>query len=416
MKKFITLMLVFLLAFGCVAGCGEDEVQKETDGNNTTKALTITDVTNTIAKMSEGAKFDFTFILNVKPIFDENSFSKEDFEKACGSFVETKADGSYDFSFKIMGEGSKDGKYTILLKDQLITECVQKDGKIYINAKSIFNIYVELIKAVMGDSMDSAYAEFLKWPYENEYIDITQYSEKLSEILEGSVSEPGVGMVQLDAEELQAIITAIQKNVPMDKVLEFLNKMETVTTAANVLKADNEKIEFKFDKTNAKAFLIGCSNLFRTDLADLTDAVAASLKDAEGIPEELKELLSGFNKEEFQQKLNEELTEESVQAEAEELEQEIGDGHFYLTIGATDTSCPFKMDLFISELETQDTSASISQMGFVFEVKVENQKIGEITAPENILTEEELNALLTLFGIYDDGSDPNGDPSDYESF
>lgn len=38
MKKFITLMLVFLLAFGCVAGCGEDEVQKETDGNNTTKA------------------------------------------------------------------------------------------------------------------------------------------------------------------------------------------------------------------------------------------------------------------------------------------------------------------------------------------------------------------------------------------
>lgn len=149
MKKFITLMLVFLLAFGCVAGCGEDEVQKETDGNNTTKALTITDVTNTIAKMSEGAKFDFTFILNVKPIFDENSFS---------------------------------------------------------------------------------------------------------------------------------------------------------------------------------------------------------------------------------------------------------------------------MDLFISELETQDTSASISQMGFVFEVKVENQKIGEITAPENILTEEELNALLTLFGIYDDGSDPNGDPSDYESF
>lgn len=107
--------------------------------------------------------------------------------------------------------------------------------------------------------------------------------------------------------------------------MEFLNKMETVTTAANVLKADNEKIEFKFDKTNAKAFLIGCSNLFRTDLADLTDAVAASLKDAEGIPEELKELLSGFNKEEFQQKLNEELTEESVQAEAEELEQEIGD-------------------------------------------------------------------------------------------
>lgn len=100
MKKFITLMLVFLLAFGCVAGCGEDEVQKETDGNNTTKALTITDVTNTIAKMSEGAKFDFTFILNVKPIFDENSFSKEDFEKACGSFVETKADGSYDFPLK----------------------------------------------------------------------------------------------------------------------------------------------------------------------------------------------------------------------------------------------------------------------------------------------------------------------------
>lgn len=294
--------------------------------------------------------------------------------------------------------------------------CAEGRKNIYINAKSIFNIYVELIKAVMGDSMDSAYAEFLKWPYENEYIDITQYSEKLSEILEGSVSEPGVGMVQLDAEELQAIITAIQKNVPMDKVLEFLNKMETVTTAANVLKADNEKIEFKFDKTNAKAFLIGCSNLFRTDLADLTDAVAASLKDAEGIPEELKELLSGFNKEEFQQKLNEELTEESVQAEAEELEQEIGDGHFYLTIGATDTSCSFKMDLFISELETQDTSASISQMGFVFEVKVENQKIGEITAPENILTEEELNALLTLFGIYDDGSDPNGDPSDYESF
>ena len=62
------------------------------------------------------------------------------------------------------------------------------------------------------------------------------------------------------------------------------------------------------------------------------------------------------------------ITEEFLLPYKEELEQEIGDGHFYLTIGATDTSCSFKMDLFISELETQDTSASISQMGFVFEV------------------------------------------------
>lgn len=56
MKKFITLMLVFLLAFGCVAGCGEDEVQKETDGNNTTKALTITDVTKHNSKNVGGGK------------------------------------------------------------------------------------------------------------------------------------------------------------------------------------------------------------------------------------------------------------------------------------------------------------------------------------------------------------------------
>lgn len=419
MKKFITLMLVFILAFGCFAGCGEDEAQKPE--GNTKKALTFTDVTNTMAQMSEGAKFDFNIIVNVKPIFDDEYFSREDFEKAFGSFVETKADGSYDFSFKIMGEGSKDVKCTILLKDQLVTELIQKDGKSYINVKTLFNTYVELIKAAMGDSMGSAYAEFMKWPYENEYIDVTQYAEKLSEILEGSMSDPGItlpgdDMIRLDPEELQAVITAIQKNIPMDKVLEFLNKMETVTTAANVLKADNEKIELKFDKTNIKAFIIGCSNLFRTDLADLTDAVVVSLKDAEEIPEELKELLSGFNKEKFQQKLNEEFTDESVRADAEEIEQEMGDGHFYLTVGATDTSCSFKIDLFVSGLETQDTSSSVSQMGFVFEYKIENKKIGEITAPENILTEEELNSVLTLLGINGDESDPNGDPSDYESF
>ncbi|MFR1518419.1 MAG: hypothetical protein ACLSVG_06555, partial [Clostridia bacterium] len=413
MKKIITLMLIFVLALGCAAGCGDDEKE-----GGDAKALTFTDVTNTMKKMSEGASFEWGMELSVEPVFDDEYFTKEDFETTYGPLLEANGDGTYTLSFKIKGEAEQgNGKVDFLLKNTSVTDIVLKDGKMYFNGKAFFN----WIKTVMQENLGSSVGSFLQWPYDNEYIDMDQISQLLPGIPgvsgfdPGSVFPGGAGgfggenPMDMDLTEIRELISALQKSLPMDQLLAFLNKLETAAVTSNVLATDHEKIELKIDETNVKAFVVNISALFRTDLADLADALVASLKDTEGLPENFKTALSAFDKEDFQKQLDETFGEENAKKAAETAQEELGKGHFYFTIGATNTSCSFKIDI---RTNGGDASESVSVSGLILEFKAENKKSLENAAPPKILTEEELQELFTLFGWGDDGSDPSGDIDD----
>ncbi len=395
MKKIITLMLVFALALGCLAGCGDDEKE-----GGSTKALTFTDVSKTMEKMSEGASFELGVRVNLKPVFNEY-FTKEDFETAYGSFAEAKADGTYDISLKLKGESAAEsGKIDLLLKDTSITDLVISNGTIYLNAKALFTFYVDMMKAVADDLL-SAYADFLKWPYENEYVDLQQCMD-LASVFDPGISLPEIDDIlsqsDLDPAMVQAVLSALSETMQKENVLAFLNHLEDAFVAAKALTADQEKIEFELDKTNIKAFVVGVSAVLRTDLADITDTFAAALKNKEELPEEFRQILSQFDKEAFQKNLDTEFAEDKVNTEAEELAQEIGEGRFCFSITAKAASCSFKVEILGIETETAGLGAGVSQMGLSLEIKLDQKNIANITAPEKVLTDEELQGILKLLG------------------
>lgn len=136
MKKMISLLLVLLLAMGCAAGCGDDEKENK---DKDAKALTVTDIHQTMSKLSEGMAFEVNFSVNVKPSFEEGTVTKEEFEAVLGSFMEAKLDGSYELSLLMKGEADTEGgMLEILLKNEPITDIIQKDEKMYVNVKTFF--------------------------------------------------------------------------------------------------------------------------------------------------------------------------------------------------------------------------------------------------------------------------------------
>ena len=125
MKKALALLLVLVFAFGCAAGCGDDEKENA-------KAISFADVTNTFQKMADGMEIDYKVTMSVKPDFGED-MTKEQFEAAFGSLFKAKADGSYEVSAKYKGEldgKNGNGKVNFLFNDKAVTDMIAKDGKL----------------------------------------------------------------------------------------------------------------------------------------------------------------------------------------------------------------------------------------------------------------------------------------------
>ena len=224
MKKMISLLLVLLLAMGCAAGCGDDEKENK---DKDAKALTVTDIHQTMSKLSEGMAFEVNFSVNVKPSFEEGTVTKEEFEAVLGSFMEAKLDGSYELSLLMKGEADTEGgMLEILLKNEPITDIIQKDEKMYVNVKTFFELFVKIAGAAM-DGESSIYADMLKWPYENEYIELSQLTEQLGGLsgtvlpdmgamlpgLDGGIS--GDAGASMDPAELEALVASILEALPM---------------------------------------------------------------------------------------------------------------------------------------------------------------------------------------------------------
>lgn len=406
MKKMISLLLVLLLAMGCAAGCGDDEKENK---DKDAKALTVTDIHQTMSKLSEGMAFEVNFSVNVKPSFEEGTVTKEEFEAVLGSFMEAKLDGSYELSLLMKGEADTEGgMLEILLKNEPITDIIQKDEKMYVNVKTFFELFVKIAGAAMGGE-SSIYADMLKWPYENEYIELSQLTEQLGGLsgtvlpdmgamlpgLDGGIS--GDAGASMDPAELEALVASILEALPTEETEAFLNKIAGAMSDANAFTAESKKIELRLDRSNAAAVVTNLCGVLRTDLADYMETLASSLKDVESLPEEAKQLFSQFDKAAFQEELDAALEEEALKEAAAELEQALENAHFYFTVEATDTSCAFKIDLQVPVTESGASELPITQAGFAFEFRFEEKTIGEIQAPDALLTEEELQSFLELF-------------------
>lgn len=393
MKKTVSLILVIVLAISCFAGC--ETFHKESDVNN---AKSFSEVTQTVRKLSEnGMSVEMEFTVSVKPIFDDY-FTKEDFEELLGTIFTVQSDGTYGISFVIKGEAiGNDGRFDILIKNNKISDVIKKDGRAYINIKSLYEAIIGLIVPYIGEDADTS------WPYDNEYLDMNSITEMMSD-LNGSLypnadmDDMGGAVISIAA-ALQDIVSAF----PDGKLENFASKIETALVNANVLSADSEKIDIKVDKSNVKPLIINTCKVLRTDLADIVEAAIPGLKDSANIPDEMKAELDSFDKAEFQSELDDKLDPDVLETDASEIAAAFGKSHVYVTIKSDETACEFIFDMLVENTKTMyyDT---ISEIGYKFNVKYEEKAVNEITAPSGILTNDELTELMYIFamGGYDD--------------
>ena len=261
------------------------------------------------------------------------------------------------------------------------------------NGKALFEGLTTLMKLFGAEG--SSYAQFLKWPYEGEYIDLSGILETLQDQIEGlgqanSFFESVFGM---SMEDLDAIIMKAAGALPMDQITEFLNKVQEACVESEVLTNNKGKIELKFDASNLKDFIIAISKVLKENLAGVVTATVNSLKTVNELPDEVKQVLASYDEQEFQQELNETFDEEDLKKNADDLVKDFGDSFLKLTIKATDQSVDMKFEM------SADIQGSVNaKMGFVIELNSAVKKIKEITAPENVITEQELQELLNMFG------------------
>lgn len=432
MKKFLAMMLVLLLALGCTVGCGGKLKDQEANKTNApeAKALTVSDVTEAMNKLSAGCELEYSFLINLKPVYptDDNGATKEMYEAIFGSFADIKSDGSFDFSLKFKGEGTeKGGKINILLKDTPVTDLVFHEDHVYLNLKSIFNMYLEIIKA-SGDPETAGYTEFLKWPYENEYVDLSKLAEldmmpdfsaggddfaftALEDDISGDdpLGDDGI-LSQLEPAEIAALVSALQKSVTSAQMTVFMSRLEETAIKAQILTSDERKIEVRIDKTNAKGFVVEFSKFLKENLADFVAPVVESLKTAEELPDSVKAMLDTFDKAEFQKQLDEEFTDENVKTNSEDFEKEMGDSSITFLMEVADSSVNVKFDLQLTkDVLISGEDDSIESFGFTADMKCTEKQVAEIAVPENVLTEEELQNLLSMFMFPGMGGDIGGD-------
>lgn len=393
MRKVLALLLVLVFAFGCAAGCGDDEKENA-------KAISFADVTNTFQKMADGMEIDYKVTASVQPEFGA-AMTKEQFEAAFGSVFKAKADGSYEVSAKYKGEidaKNGNGKLNLLFNDKAVTDIIVNGSNVYLNGKSLFEGFTELMK--LFGAVGSSYAQLLKWPYEGEYIDLSGVLETLQDQIGGlgqanSFFESVFGM---SMEELQAILLKVAGALPMDQITEFLNKVQEACVESKVLTNNKGKIELKFDASNLKDFVMAISKVLKENLAGVVTATVNSLKTVDEFPDEVKQILASYDEQEFQQELNETFDEEDLKKNADDLVKDFGDSFLKLTIKAADQSVDMKFEI---SMDMQDASAAgnpFGKVGFVIELNSAVKKVKEITAPENVITEQELQELLNMFG------------------
>ena len=412
MKRVLALILTLTLSVGFMLSCSKDKKENP----KTAKDLTTTDVLTSAGKLLKaGNETEVEFTVNFKPVFSEEGITKEEFEAQNGMYFESKPDGTYSVVFKIkmeMDMSKNNFKMDFILKDTSLTDIIYKDGKIYVNAKSVFSFMIESLKSVFGED-GSIYSQFLKWPYENEYISLDQVNESMiPQIGNGEPNGENDNQIFVPFTELGSIISAIQNAIPTDQLLHLARKIEEAGTKANALTADSQKIEIKLDKTNAGTFITDISKILKTDLAAFVDGTIAALRKSDQLPDDIKQKLIAFNKDEFQKMLDEQLSDEQIQADSEDIEKVIGDGHFNVSFGTADNAFSVKLDVQSYMPDASD----YTMMNVIVEAKSKQKAIGDITVPEKLLTEKEINDLLALFGGTGGSGDDFGDydmPDDF---
>ena len=124
----------------------------------------------------------------------------------------------------------------------------------------------------------------------------------------------------------------------------------------------------------------------------------------------MKAMLDTFDKAEFQKQLDEEFTDENVKTNSEDFEKEMGDSSITFLMEVADSSVNVKFDLQLTkDVLISGEDDSIESFGFTADMKCTEKQVAEIAVPENVLTEEELQNLLSMFMFPGMGGDIGGD-------
>ena len=412
MKKILTLLLVLMLSMSCFAGCGgehrddsetaqsteqPDSNEQKNDSNVVSVDIPVAAMTAGVMKLANGCELTATYDITIKPVFDEYN-TEEDFIAETNGFLQKQSDGTYKLTMLMSGISDAQNSMIIAnIGNTKVTDVISVGGTAYINMESIVDWFASVLN------------EEIEWPFENAYIDSNTYME-LIQSLQGTEDEGGIdgiyggaidmtdiygmfGIGGTGEENVETVITALMNSLPMDKLLVLVEKIQTVAIETKAITADTNSISFKIDKTNIKDIVIGIAGVVRSDIVDFIDSTITSINSSADIPKEVKDSLTGFDKEEVQTEINSMLSESTVNSMAEMLATEIGESRFYMTFEATDTGVTAGFDILIDNFNTEESN--LSQMGMAMSIEMKAKTVTGISAPSNIMTEDEISILMS---------------------
>ena len=452
MKRILAFMLVFVLTISCFVGCGKDD-NKNNDaqansngsvtGNEVKGVLTLSDISETMSKMANGQEIDIKLTFAVKPVFDEY-YTEENFLEDYAGLVVKKEDGLFEIPLSVTGiAAEKKANLTIKLADKNVTDFIVAEEKMFINAKAIFDFVFSLMPEEAG-------LEFA-WPCQNTYVDIKALIEYVQELNsqmpdtednytndfsnsvvfselavdseedwsddEYFVEEPTISnsvIGGLDAEtlgEIKAVIEVISTAIPETTLKLIGTQIVTALKSNNALTVDADKISIKLDAKNLKAVVLAFSDLIRTHGADVIDYIMQAIINTDKLDEDMKaSMTEGYDKEKVKQDLENELKSDEIGKEIDEFIPEMKDTHLYVDLESKDNSVNIAVDLLLDGLagDSQqseddmylDDSSDMEQVRINFAYSCKAKDGVTVTAPDNVLTEAEINTLVLLLSNF----------------
>ncbi len=413
MKKWIALFVALTMLFA-FAGCADTKDNNKTPGNPTKdpSEMTIGDIVAAVDQFSEGLEFNAEVSLKVhERILDMAIAGAEaegvDFSALLDSY---KSGSSYIFPVTASGTYvGQSGRISLLFgsgQEALpVTEIIMiGTSQIFFNAEAFYTFIMDLLKLVgMPEGI------MPDWPSENQYIEIIsamEYMQDLfsnadgSEDILGDLFEGELDDIIGSDADLSAIMGMLMSSGVLEAVEEILSGpdmqnllalYESGLKKAEIISLKDGFYTITINNDNLPAALKAIRDSSKTGLAPILANLMQEIAKLDVLPEEMKTTLALYGDKDVLQSHIDMLFAELTDEVLDEMTAQMGD---------TDIEISYGIKLGDKSISVKE-SVKISESGAAMEVEsaftMNAITSTEISAPSNVLSNEELMALISIF-------------------
>lgn len=378
LKRYVALMVAFVMTMSALTGCGNNEKEKDTKKEAQAGSFAETMVkAYDVKDFSYEVKFDFSVTAEEIGTMISSNTALEEILKELGITGNT-IEGKLIFD----GKSSKDNKQQLKLSVEFgnvkgaITEIIYADDVLYVNISETVKLVRTICEKLGYDSEEmEAYLNLLP---EGDYIALSD------ETLAAYAEALDLSVDLSEFEELFEDGTIKDEESLKDTMMYIYDEVEKIARKADAY-SDDDGYTISLNK----------NNMFKW----LKSGIEVLLADIDGICEKLKTVsdtvvdISEEDLAEFKEKY-EEFGEEDWDEMEKEVEDEFSEIDEYdISLSAKDKGDSLEYGMKMS-VEVQGVKIKFLAG---FEITTDGKAV--ISAPESVVSEKELESLLTILGI-----------------